>query len=196
MAGRGLALTAVGDILSRMPADLDFAELRSDRLVIRRFRPEDAVAFAAYRSEPDVARYQSWDACTSEEAEAFASEMAASRPGMPGEWFQFAVADPANDELLGDVALCVNADDTSRVELGFTLAPAHQGKGYATEAARAVIAYAFERLGTETVFAIADARNAASIALLERIGMRHTTTEHVRFKDEWCDERTYELRRG
>ena len=58
-----------------------------------------------------------------------------------------------------------------------------------------MIAYAFERLGVETVFAVADARNDASIALLERIGMRRTTTEHVRFKDEWCDEHTYELRR-
>ena len=49
--------------------------------------------------------------------------------------------------------------------------------------------------GRRAVFAIADARNDASIALLERIGMRRTTTEHVRFKEEWCDEHTYELRR-
>ena len=59
-----------------------------------------------------------------------------------------------------------------------------------------MIAYAFERLGVGTVFAVADARNDASIALLERIGMRRTTTEHVRFKGEWCDEHTYELRRS
>ena len=58
-----------------------------------------------------------------------------------------------------------------------------------------MIAYAFERLGVETVLGIADARNDASIALLERVGMRRTTTEHVRFKGEWCDEHTYELRR-
>ena len=113
---------------------------------------------------------------------------------MPGEWYQFAVADPSTDELLGDVALRVDADDASRAELGFTMSPAHQGKGYATEAVARVIAYAFERLGVETVFAVADARNDASIALLERIGMRRTTTEHVRFKGEWCDEHTYELR--
>jgi RimJ/RimL family protein N-acetyltransferase len=178
-----------------MPADPGFTELRTARLAIRRFRAEDAVAFAAYRSDPNVARYQSWDDCTPEHAGAFVSEMAASHPGVPGEWFQFAVGDPASDELLGDVAICVHADDTSRAELGFTFAPAHQGKGYATEAARAVIAYAFERLGAETVLGIADARNDASIALLERIGMRRAATEHVRFKDEWCDEHTYELRR-
>lgn len=178
-----------------MPADPDFTELRTARLVIRRFRADDAIAFVAYRSEPDVARYQSWDGYTTEQAEAFMDEMATLHPGVPGEWFQLAVADPASDELLGDVAVCVHADDTTRAELGFTFAPGHQGKGYATEAVRGVIAYAFDRLGAETVLAIADARNVASIALLERIGMRRTTTEHVRFKGEWCDEHTYELRR-
>lgn len=179
-----------------MPTDPDFAELHTARLVIRRFRPEDAIAFALYRSDPDVARYQSWDACTPEQADAFVREMAASRPGTPGEWFQFAAADPETDELLGDVALCVDADDPSRIELGITFAAAHQGKGYATDAARAVIDYAFERLGAAAVVAIADARNDGSIALLERIGMRRAKTEHVRFKGEWCDEHTFELRRG
>jgi RimJ/RimL family protein N-acetyltransferase len=176
-----------------MPADPAFADLRTDRMVIRRFRPEDATAFAAYRADPDVARYQSWDGYTLQDALSFVAETAALNPGMPGEWYQFAVADPSSDELLGDVALRVDTD-ASRAELGFTMSPTHQGKGYATEAVTCVIAYAFDRLGVETVFAIADARNDASIALLERIGMRRTTTEHVRFKGEWCDEHTYELR--
>ena len=177
-----------------MPADPEFADLRTDRLVIRRFRPEDAVAFAEYRADPDVARYQSWDAYTLQDALSFIAETATDHPGMPGEWFQFAVADPSSDELLGDVALRVDDEDTSRAELGFTMSSAHQGKGYATEAVTRVIAYAFERLGVETVYAIVDARNDASVALLERIGMRRTTTKHVLFKGEWCDEHTYELR--
>ena len=177
-----------------MPADPGFTDLRTDRLTIRRFRAEDAAAFARYRADPDVARYQSWDAYTHVMAETFAAEMAALHPGMPGEWYQFAVADPSTDELLGDIALCVDAQDTSRVELGFTMSPHHQGKGYATEAVTRVIAYAFDRLGAETMFATTDARNDASIALLERIGMRRTATEHVRFKGGWCDEHTYELR--
>ena len=177
-----------------MRPDPDFSGLRTDRLVIRRFRPEDAAAFAAYRSNPDVARYQDWDSCTRQQADDFVREMARTHPGVAGEWFQFAVADPASNELLGDVGLGVDSHDTSRAELGFTFGPAHQGKGYATEAVTRVIAYAFEPLGAESVFAVADARNHASIALIERIGMRHTTTEHVKFKGEWCDEHTYELR--
>lgn len=177
-----------------MRPDPDFTDLRTDRLVIRRFRTEDAVTFAAYRSDPDVARYQDWDSCTQQEADDFVREMAGTHPGVAGEWFQFAIADPESDEHLGDVGLGVDVIDPSRAELGFTLATAHQGKGYATEAVERVIAYAFERLGAEAVFAVADARNDASIALLERIGMRRATTENVKFKGEWCDEHTYELR--
>jgi RimJ/RimL family protein N-acetyltransferase len=58
-----------------------------------------------------------------------------------------------------------------------------------------VIAYAFDRLDVNTVFAVADARNDASIALLERIGMRHVSTERSEFKGEWCEEHAYELAR-
>lgn len=178
-----------------MPTDPDFVELRTERLVIRRFCADDAAAFAAYRSDPDVARYQSWDSYTLSDAEGFTHEMASLHPGHPGEWFQFAAADPVSDVLLGDVALCVDLNDVGRAELGFTFAPAHQGKGYATEAVRGVIVYAFDRLEVGTVFAITDSRNDTSIALLERIGMQLVSTEGARFKGERCEEHTYELPR-
>ena len=156
---------------------------------------EDAAAFAGYRADPDVARYQSWDGYTHARAESFVAETAALHPGMPGEWYQFAVADRVDRRAPRRRRAPRGRPTTPRArELGFTMSPAHQGKGYATEAVARVVAYAFERLGVEAVFAIADARNDASIALLERIGMRRTTTEHVRFKGEWCDEHTYELR--
>ncbi|MGH2595012.1 MAG: GNAT family N-acetyltransferase [Actinomycetota bacterium] len=178
-----------------MPTDPNFAELRTERLVIRRFGADDASAFARYRADPEVARFQSWDAYTLGDAERFTQEMASLHPGHPGEWFQFAVADPVSDELLGDVALYVAVNDVARAELGFTFAPAHQGKGYATEAVRGVIAYAFDRLDVGTVFAITDARNDTSIALLERIGMQLVSTEGAFFKGERCKEHTYELPR-
>ncbi len=178
-----------------MPTDPDFAELRTERLVIRRFRADDASAFTAYRSDLDVARYQSWDGFTLADAERFTLEMASVHPGEPGEWFQFAAADRVSDELLGDVALRVVVHDVGRAELGFTFAPAHQSKGYATEAVRAVIAYAFDHLEVGIVFAITDARNDTSIALLERIGMQLVSTEGALFKGERCEEHTYELPR-
>ena len=98
-------------------------------------------------------------------------------------------------DSVGDTALCVDADDPSRAELGFTFAPAHQGKGYATEAVRATIDYAFDRLGVEVVVAFTDSRNDRSIALLERIGMTYVSSERVYVKEEWCTDHTYEVRR-
>jgi RimJ/RimL family protein N-acetyltransferase len=142
-----------------MSRDPEFAELYAERVLIRRFRPKDAAAFAAYRSDPDVARYQSWDGYSLMQTERFIHDMATADPGMPGEWFQFAVADIAGDDLMGDVALRVLAEDAARAELGFTFATEHQGQGYATEAVTAVIGYARERLGVSVVFAIADHRN-------------------------------------
>lgn len=179
-----------------MAADPDFAQIRTDRLVIRPFRHEDIDRFVAYRSDPDVARYQSWETSDRTEATAFVDELAEIHPGIPGQWYQFAVADPTTDELLGDTAFFVDPDEPSRGEIGFTFWPAQQGKGYATEAVRATIDYVFATLGVDVVAGVTDARNAPSIALLERIGMTRVSTARVRFKGEWCDEHTYELRRG
>ena len=179
-----------------MAADPTFVQLRTDRLVIRPFRVQDIDVFVAYRSDPDVARYQSWETSSRTEAAAFVEELADIHPGIPGEWYQFAVADPTTDELLGDTAFFVDPDEPSHGEIGYTFSPAHQGKGYATEAVRATIDYAFDTLGVDVVVGVTDARNVASIALLERIGMTRVSTAHVRFKGGWCDEHTYELRRG
>jgi RimJ/RimL family protein N-acetyltransferase len=179
-----------------MPAQTGFVELRTARLVVRRFDLADAAMFAAYRSDHEVARYQSWDSYTLERAERFVRDIRAAHPGVPGEWFQFAVADASSDQLVGDVALRVDGRDVTRAEMGFTFAPGSQGKGYATEAVRGVIDLAFGPLGVALVYAIADARNHRSIALLERIGMERVSTQRALFKGEWCEEHTYELGRG
>jgi RimJ/RimL family protein N-acetyltransferase len=152
--------------------DASFERLLTARLVLRRFRPEDVDAFAAYRSDPEVARYQGWDAPYSrEEAEAFVASLTGLGPGRPGTWFQFAVAPRAGAPLLGDCALRTSRRDPRRGELGFTFARAHQGRGYATEAAAAVLAYAFGTLGMARVEAVIDTRNRRAAHLLERLGL-------------------------
>jgi RimJ/RimL family protein N-acetyltransferase len=177
--------------------DATFTRIETERLVLRRFRPDDALIFVAYRSEPSVARYQSWDErYTLADAERFIGSLAGAHPGEPGAWFQFAVADRVDDDLLGDCALQVDAHDPSRAELGYTVAPAHQGRGLATEAVGALIAYAFDTLGVERIHATADERNAPSIRLMERLGFDAIARVHTTFKGERCVEETYELRRN
>lgn len=76
--------------------------------------------------------------------------------------------------VIGDCGLFRCQDPWARgeLELGYRLRPASWGRGYATEAARAVLTYAFEELGAPRVVADADAANAASLRVLEKIGMR------------------------
>jgi RimJ/RimL family protein N-acetyltransferase len=123
----------------------------------------------AYRNDPEVARYQSWDSLDDErEARAFIREAGSARAGVPGEWFGFAIESNETQDLIGECALRVDKDEPYRAEIGFTLAREHQGKGFASEAVSLLLDYAFGTLGLHRVVAIADCRNAPSVALLER----------------------------
>jgi RimJ/RimL family protein N-acetyltransferase len=82
--------------------------LLTHRLVLGRFRPEDADVVASYRSEPAVARYQSWSPPVSEDAAAgLVAEFAAGEPGRAG-WFQYAVTRLSDGVLLGDLGVCLH----------------------------------------------------------------------------------------
>ncbi len=176
--------------------DPTFTRIETERLVLRRFRPDDATAFAAYRSDPRVARYQSWDETYSvADAERMIASLAEAHPGEPGAWFQFAVADRDTDVLVGDCGLHVHGSDPTRAEIGYTLAPAHHGLGLATEAVGALVGYAFRTLGVDRIQATADERNAPSIRVVERLGFEAVARVHTTFKGERCVEETYELRR-
>jgi RimJ/RimL family protein N-acetyltransferase len=89
--------------------DVSFTELPGRRVLVRRFRPEDVAEFVAYRSDAEVARYQSWDTpYPPEQGERFVAQMMTAHPDTPGEWFQFAVALRTRDRA-ADRRLCGHA---------------------------------------------------------------------------------------
>lgn len=178
-------------------ADATFTQLTSARLVLRRFRTEDIATFVRYRGDPDVARFQSWENFTIEDGIRFFDWVSTQHPDTPSEWFQFAVALRATDAIIGDCGLHALADPVGEVEIGFTLAPEQQGRGYAGEAVGCLLDYVFDRLGKDAVVALTDVRNGPSIALLERLGFARDPTprEPVLFKGEVCDEFLYSVRR-
>lgn len=157
--------------LPAMRADTGFAPIATDRLLLRRSRPEDAERIAGYRSDPDVHRFQGWDRTDPDGIRAEIEEMATRLPGEPG-WVQLSVEDRATGELLGDVGLSPAAGEPGVVKLGYTIAPEFQGRGYATEAVRALIAYAFDVLGADLVRIYADGDNVASHRVAEKSGLR------------------------
>lgn len=165
--------------------------LHTERLVIRLMRSDDAAAFAAYRNDPEVARFQAWDLPYSvDDARALIADQDGRDDLLPGSWTQLAVEH--DGRVIGDV--CAGLDDDGGVaEIGFTLAPEHQGHGYATEAARALVTDLVERLGVVRVRADLDPANVASMRVLEAIGLdfEATTRQSYRWRGAWADNTAY-----
>jgi RimJ/RimL family protein N-acetyltransferase len=168
--------------------------IATERLVLRRFRTADAPVFAAYRSDPAVARYQSWDApFPLLRAETAVANFIASEPDRAG-WFQYAIERTADRVLIGDVAVRLH-DNLMQAEIGFTLATEHQKQGYATEAVRAVLDRLFKVQGLHKVTGECDARNTGSAALMERLGftLEGRLRQQTYIKGEWTDDLLYGL---
>jgi len=165
------------------------------RLTLRAFQDADLPSFLAYRNDPEVARYQSWESISLARAQTFVQEQRGLTPGVPGEWFHFAVTPRGTDQLIGDVGLNVLVQDVRQAQLGLTFDRAYQGQGYATEAVTGVFDYAFINLDLHRVIAVGDVLNTRSSALLERVGMRREGhfVKNTWFKGRWADEYLYAL---
>jgi RimJ/RimL family protein N-acetyltransferase len=177
-----------------MRVDTHFQPLVTARLTLRRSRPEDAPTIAAYRADPEVNQYQGWERTDEDGIREQIEEMAGRAPGEPG-WIQLTVEERDTGTLIGDVGLSPAEGEPGVVKIGYTLAPPYQGRGYATEAVRALIAYAFDTLGAEVIQAYALARNVPSVRLMQRVGMGLAGRfQHEQDGETWHGVR-YELRR-
>jgi aminoglycoside 6'-N-acetyltransferase len=169
--------------------------IETERLVLRRSRPDDAGAISAYRSDPEVHRYQGWARTDVEGVRAEIEEMASRRPGEAGGWVQFSVEERASGTLVGDVGMSPADGEPGVIKVGYTMDPAHQGRGYATEAVTALVVFAFDELGAEVVRAFASAENLPSIRVAEKVGMRLAERfERTDGVETWHGVR-YEIRR-
>lgn len=169
-------------------------EIVTERLTLRSFLAEDLPAFVAYRSDPEVARYQSWDTTYSmADAERFLASQRDVEFGEPGAWVQVAAIDRLDGSLVGDCAARVVDDQPATAEIGVTFSRDHQGSGLATEALTAVITKLFREHALHRVYAQADDRNHAVHRLLERLGFRCEARliDADWFKGEWSTVRVF-----
>ncbi len=177
-----------------MRADPQLERLETDRLVLQRSRPHDADAISAYRSDPEVSRWQGWERTDPESVREEIRVMAARTPGRDG-WVQLSVFEREAGRLVGDVGLSPAAGEPGVIKVGYTIDPACHGRGYATEAVRALVSYSFDELDAAVVRAYASADNVPSIRVAEKVGM--SLVERVEHHDDdgaWFGVR-YEIRR-
>ena len=170
-----------------------FVDLQTERLRLRDAQMDDAAAITAWRSLPHVARYQSWERFTLDDA----CQMLAAQPPLaqPGSWFQLMMVERATNTPVGDLALHFLADDPQQVELGINLDPAFQQRGLALEAVNGVCAYLFQTMKLHRITAVTDAGNPPAARLFLQAGFRQEAhfVEHICFKGKYGSEYLFAL---
>jgi ribosomal-protein-alanine N-acetyltransferase len=141
------------------------------RLRLRRFEDRDVRGLHACFSDPEAMRYWNFPPCTSEQESARWLKNLSNAKN-PYAFLAWAVADKRTDRCVGMVNYHHREAHNRRLEVGYILAPSHQGRGLMTEAMLPMLAYCFTKLSVHRVQALIHPDNTASIRLVERLGFR------------------------
>lgn len=165
--------------------------VRTARLGLRPLGDLDTDDLLAYRSLEEVCRFVPFEPTDRVGiAERLATSWSRRAIEAEGEGLILGVELAETGRVIGDVMLFFASAEHRCGEVGWVFHPGHSGHGYATEAAHAVLHLAFDHLGLHRVTARVDARNASSLRLAERLGMRREAhlVENEWFKGAWSDE--------
>jgi RimJ/RimL family protein N-acetyltransferase len=170
-------------------------ELATARLRLRDFTDDDWPAVLAYQSDPRYLRYYAWTGRTEPEVRAFVGRFVAQQAEQPRQRFQLAVVLPGAGRLIGNAGVRRDPERPWEAELGYELAPDFWGRGYATEMAGALLAFAFGELHVHRLAAHCVADNTASARVLEKLGFRleGRLRDQDWYKGRWWDLLCYGL---
>jgi RimJ/RimL family protein N-acetyltransferase len=165
--------------------------IKTERLLLRPLTAADAEALLAYRSRPDVCRYVPFEPMTAEViADRLTTYWAATGLTDEGQSLTLGIEVAETGRLVGDVILFWHSRRHRSGEIGYLVDPEFTGRGYATEAARAMLKLGFEDLGLHRIVGRIDERNEPSARVLRRLGMRQEArlVHNELFKGEWSTE--------
>ena len=169
-------------------------KIETPRLVLREFREDDLAAVREYDGDPVVRRYEP-PIPTEDDTREYIRKAYLWAQEHPRTHFRFAIAVRPDDRARGRITLTLLNADIRECEIGWMLHAAEWGHGYATEAGAAVLRLAFEELGAHRVVAFCNEGNAASVRVMEKLGM--TREGHFRasrpWQDGWADEYLYAI---
>lgn len=168
--------------------------LRTERLTLRPWDDADFDAFFEIHGDAEVARWL-YNEPRNEEGTRKHFEMKKANVELRAEGDWISVGGFAGDQLVVDIAFNWASAERRTGEIGYITHPRHQGKGYATEGARAFLAWAFEVEGFHRVVGRIEPRNEPSGRVLEKLGMRKEAhfVENEWVKGEWSSEAVYAI---
>lgn len=149
----------------------DLQSLETERLSLRKLRAGDRDDFYAWASDPEVARYVTWDAHNSpDDTREFMDDVLARyKRGEIGPW---AIAHRADNRMIGLIEFGEWEIEHSRATLGYALAKGYWNAGYMTEAVRAAIDFGFRQMALNRIEARCRIPNTGSARVMEKCGMR------------------------
>jgi RimJ/RimL family protein N-acetyltransferase len=167
--------------------------LATDRLVLREFVDDDWRVLHAIESRPAVVRYLPTPPRTEDDAREYVQGIVVAATEVPRIVFDFAVT--LDGAMIGRCGMHRKEGEPRIAYLWFVIDPVHGGKGYATEAATAVLGHAFDTVALHRVFGECDPRNPASARVMEKLGMRREAehVEDVWIKGEWCGTQVFAM---
>ena len=174
--------------------------IRTDRLVLRLMVDDDLDDVLDWMSDEAVTRYQLYDVRSRDQVRTHIDKVKdARRLENDDDFVELGIVLPAHDgdrdRVIGCIYFPLKSVENSTAEIGWALTAKYQGRGYAFEAARAVMAIAFDVMGLHRLTAELDPRNSASVTLCGRLGMRLEAhhVEDLFFKGAWADTGVYAI---
>jgi ribosomal-protein-alanine N-acetyltransferase len=168
---------------------------KTERLLLRDFKPDDWSALHDVESRADVAQYQSFEPRTPEESRAYVAAASEEANQNPRKTYDLAVMLDSEDLLIGRCGLGLTDANLTEGMLWYTIHPSHWGRGYATEGARGLLDFGFAELCLHRIWADCDPANVASVRVLEKLGMRREghLLENAWVKGAWADSLIYAI---
>jgi RimJ/RimL family protein N-acetyltransferase len=168
----------------------------TDRLRLRLFVASDLDDFHRLFAEPAMVQYLAWEPFDLDQAQQRMNDrLARTSIAREGDILSLAIEERSTGDFVGEVIAIYKSEANRHVEIGYAVSPHVAGRGYATEAAAALLHLAFEDLAAHRVTAELDAANSASARVVEKLGMRreahHRAAEFV--KGAWVDGLTYAM---
>ncbi len=168
--------------------------LHSDRLLIRRVEMKDAPSLFEYKKLNDVTAFQGKSYHSVQDV----NKLIESNPeeiNIENSWYQLVLIDKKNQNLIGDLGLHFVGPINMQVELGITISPQFQRKGYSREAIAVILNHIFHKLEKHRVFVSIDPDNIASIRLFESLNFRKEAHFKKSYNQngQWKDDLIYAM---
>ncbi len=167
--------------------------IQTDRLILREFEPEDWRPMMRYQSDPEFLRFYHWTERLPSDVQRFLRMFIDWQQERPRTRFQLAIVLREEGRMIGNCGIRMKEPAALEAELGYELDRACWGRGYASEAAGAIVDWAFRELHLHRVWASCIAENTASARVMERLGMTYEgrLRENDWIKGRWYDSLIY-----